>query len=121
MKAGKVWGTTTLVRKSELIEIHYLVINPNSQCSLHKHQYKTNGFMVQSGTLTISVEKNDYALVDNTVLGPGDYMEVRPNEYHRFISHGEVVLAWELYFPEGLTSDIIRKDCCSVLAAIAEA
>lgn len=110
VKHGKVWGLTEVLLRTPLIEIHRLTIKPNAQCSLHKHTMKWNGFVVHSGRLFIDVEKNDYPLVDTTELGPGDFMAVKPGEFHRFRSGDEPVQAVEIYYPDTLSEDIIRKD-----------
>lgn len=116
MKRGKIWGTTELLLAIPVLEIHRLSIKRNAQCSMHAHKFKWNAFFVQKGKLSIIVEKNDYSLTDETVLGPGEFTTVKPGEYHRFKSHGEPVLAIELYYPETLSEDIVRKDCGKVLA-----
>src|SRR5437016_804168 len=110
---GKVWGRTATLLATPFVEVHRLHIEPNRQCSLHAHQYKWNGFLVLSGRLAIIVDKSDYALTDKTDLGPGDFTTVKPGEYHRFISGDEPVEALELYYPEPLSEDIVRKDCGS--------
>lgn len=94
--------------------MHRLTIKPNARCSLHKHEFKWNGFLVHAGRLSIEVHKNDYDLIDVTELGPGEFMTVKPGEFHRFISGIEPVSAIEIYYPEELSEDIVRKDCGSV-------
>lgn len=110
MLAGKIWGKTELLLKTPMVEVHRLTINPNSRCSLHAHQFKWNAFYVSTGKLTIETHKNDYALTDNTELGPGDLMTVKPTEYHRFVTGPEGMTGIEIYYPEPLSEDIIRKD-----------
>jgi len=109
-KFGKVWGSTEVLLKSPLLEIHRLTIHPNSECSNHAHQFKWNAFFVMSGRLSIVVEKTDYPLTDVTELGPGEFTTVRPGEYHKFRSGSEPVQAIEIYYPETLSEDIVRKD-----------
>ena len=110
MLAGKIWGKTEVLLKTPMVEIHRLTINPNSRCSLHAHQFKWNAFYVSTGKLTIETHKNDYALTDNTELSPGDLMTVKPTEYHRFVTGPEGMTGIEIYYPEPLSEDIIRKD-----------
>ena len=110
MLAGKIWGKTEVLLKTPMVEIHRLTINPNSRCSLHAHQFKWNAFYVSTGKLTIETHKNDYALTDNTDLHPGDLMTVKPTEYHRFVTGPEGMTGIEIYYPEPLSEDIIRKD-----------
>lgn len=116
-KFGKVWGCTELLLRTPLVEIHRLTILANAQCSLHSHSFKWNAFFVQSGRLSILVEKKDYPLTDITDLGPGDFTTVRPGEYHRFRAGDEPVQAIEIYYPETLSDDIVRKDFGSVQTA----
>lgn len=111
MIVGKAWGSTELMLKTPLIEVHRLTIKPNARCSQHAHSFKWNAFVVMSGSLKIEVTKNDYDLVDVTELEAGDFTTVRPGEYHRFVSGDEPVMAFEIYYPETLSEDIIRKDC----------
>lgn len=111
MILGKIWGSTEPLLKTPMLEVHRLSINPRSRCSLHAHQYKWNAFMVLSGRLSIEVHKNDYALIDITELRAGEFTTVKPGEYHRFVSHDDHVLAFELYYPEQLSEDIVRRDC----------
>lgn len=59
--------------------------------------------------MKIVVRKNDYSLVDETVLGPGEYTQVRPGEYHRFEAVEDTV-AFELYWAEFDHNDIERED-----------
>lgn len=111
MITGKAWGTTKPLLANPFIAIHWLEILPRKRCSLHGHEFKHNAFMVVSGTLTIEVHKKDYALVDKTVLGPGDMTTVRPGEDHRFVTGDERVLAIEIYYPQWLEGDdIVRRD-----------
>jgi mannose-6-phosphate isomerase-like protein (cupin superfamily) len=109
IKSGKVWGKTELLIDNPVAEFHRIDINAGGVCSLHRHLYKFNYFYVVSGVLNIEVHKNDYELVDTTVLASGEGTIVKPNEYHRFVAVTDVV-AFELYFPELLSSDIERKD-----------
>jgi hypothetical protein len=59
--------------------------------------------------LEIHVSKNDYNLTDITVLRAGDFTTVRPGEFHKFVCVEDCV-ALELYYPEALSEDIVRKD-----------
>lgn len=109
MRSGKVWGWTEDLLVTPLIEVHRIHIDAGFVCSMHKHQYKWNMFYVISGELAIEVEKNDYALVDTTLLKEGQWTSVKPNEFHRFRSVTDVE-ALEIYYLEPLTADIVRKN-----------
>lgn len=105
---GKVWGSTTALIQTPLVELHRIITRAGYKCSEHKHEHKWNGFYVISGTMEIHVRKNDYDLTDITVLRAGDFTTVRPGEYHWFSSITDCT-ALELYYPETLSEDIVRK------------
>lgn len=109
MIQGKIWGSTQLLLQTPLIEIHRLIIIPHSYCSQHLHQYKWNAFYVVSGQLEINVVKNDYELTDITTLNPGDFTTVKPGELHWFSTLDQDCEVLEIYYPESLSSDIVRK------------
>lgn len=110
-KAGKVWGETQLICQTPNFELHRIEIVPGGKCSKHRHLHKVNGFYVESGELIIRVWKNDYDLVDETLLFQGDFMRVDPGEYHQFeVSTGAVgVIAYEVYWVEFDPKDIDRE------------
>ena len=105
---GKVWGSTSVIIQTPLVELHKINIKAGYKCSEHKHEHKWNGFYLISGTLEIHVRKNNYDLTDVTVLRAGGFTTVRPGEYHWFSSITDCV-ALELYYPETLSEDIVRK------------
>jgi mannose-6-phosphate isomerase-like protein (cupin superfamily) len=105
---GKVWGDTSVIIQNPLVELHKINIKAGYKCSEHKHEHKWNGFYVISGTLEIHVRKNNYQLTDITTLRAGDFTTVRPGEFHWFSSITDCV-ALELYYPELLSEDIVRK------------
>jgi mannose-6-phosphate isomerase-like protein (cupin superfamily) len=109
MIQGKIWGNTQAIIQTPMIEFHRIWIHPNMQCSMHMHRHKWNAFYVVAGQLDIIVQKNDYDLMDTTVLGAGDFTTVPPGEYHMFRSIAGFVEAFELYYPEGLSEDIVRQ------------
>ena len=61
-----------------------------------------------SGELEIQIHKRDYPLVDKTLLGPREWTTVKPGEFHSFQAK-EDTMALELYYPEPLSDDIVRK------------
>lgn len=111
---GKVWGTTECFLSTPLFEIHRLEILPNAQCSVHKHHYKWNAFLVIEGELTIEIEKGDYQLTDKTVLRPGGFTTVKPGEFHQFKTGPKPCVAYEIYYCEPLSKDIVRRTVGSV-------
>lgn len=108
MKAGKVWGQTELIHANGVLEFHRIEYKKNYQCSEHKHEYKWNGFFVESGRMKIKVWQDDQGLVDETILGPGDFTTVKPGKYHQFIGLEDGV-AFELYWAMFDHNDICRR------------
>ena len=108
MKSGKVWGNTELLLKTPFVELHRIFVKEDGYCSTHTHKHKWNLFYVISGELDICVHKNDYDLVDTTHLIEGEWTTIKPNEFHSFTALTDVE-ALELYYPEPLSEDIIRK------------
>jgi len=109
MISGKVWGKTSLVHANGVLEFHRIETVKGGVCSKHAHEFKWNGFFVESGKLLIRVWKNDYDLVDETILNPGDFTRVKPGEYHQFEALEDCV-AFELYWAEFNHADIIREN-----------
>ena len=107
-KAGKIWGQTELIHANGVLEFHKIDYVKGGVCSKHCHAYKWNGFYVVSGKMKIKVWQKDYDLVDETILGPGDFTRVKPGLYHSFegLEDGE---AFELYWAEFNHNDIIRE------------
>ena len=108
MLAGKIWGQTELIHANGVLEFHRIEFKKDYQCSKHKHRFKWNGFFVESGKMKIKVWKNDYDLVDETILNPGDFTRVKPGEYHSFEGLEDGV-AFELYWAEFNHDDIVRE------------
>lgn len=109
IKSGKIWGQTKCIVINPFCELHRIEIKAGTKCSTHLHKFKINGFYVESGILEIHAIKNSYDLVDITVLNPGDYTEIAPNEKHFFVAKTDVI-AFEIYFPKGISDDIVRDN-----------
>jgi len=98
-KTGKIWGSTELIVQRPDFEVHRIIIKPEGFCSVHRHLDKVNMFAVEEGQLGIEIWKNDYDLRDCTELKVGEQTEVPPGEFHRFSNGGEIVVAYEFYWP----------------------
>ena len=107
-KAGKIWGQTELIHANGVLEFHKIDYKAGGVCSKHKHQFKWNGFYVVSGKMKIRVWQKDYDLVDETILGPGDFTRVKPGLMHSFEGL-EDGIAFELYWAEFNHDDIQRE------------
>ena len=55
IKAGKIWGNTELVHANGVLEFHRIEYKAGYKCSEHEHQFKWNGFFVESGEMLIRV------------------------------------------------------------------
>lgn len=108
MKAGKVWGTNEMIESNGALEFHRIEMNKSGVCSKHMHEFKWNGFYVESGAMLLRVWQRDYDLVDTTVLNAGDYSKVKPGLYHQFECLVDGV-AYELYWAEFNHNDIVRE------------
>ena len=109
MFAGKVWGNTELVHANGVLEFHRIETNKGGVCSKHAHKFKWNGFFVETGILLIRCWQNDYNLVDETILGPGQFTQVKPGVMHQFECLEDAV-AFELYWAEFDHNDIVREN-----------
>ena len=107
-KAGKIWGQTELIHANGVLEFHRIDYKAGGVCSKHKHQFKWNGFYVVSGKMKIRVWQKDYDLIDETILGPGDFTRVKPGLMHSFEGIEDGV-AFELYWAEFNHDDIQRE------------
>ena len=107
-KAGKIWGQTELIHANGVLEFHRIDFKAGGVCSKHKHQFKWNGFYVVSGRMKIKVWQKDYDLIDETILGPGDFTRVKPGLMHSFEGIEDGV-AFELYWAEFNHDDIQRE------------
>lgn len=115
--SGKVWGTTECVLATPTIEVHRLHVQPQSQCSMHRHRRKHNAFYVIDGQMFLDVEKADYPLTDTTELLAGMSATVPPGEFHRFRTSMSPCEALEIYYLDALSEDIERRDHGGAAAA----
>lgn len=110
MKAGKIWGQTELICANNVLEFHRIEFKKGYKCSEHKHQFKWNGFFVESGEMLIRVWQNEEqeGLVDETILTAGQFTMVKPGKFHQFegLKGG---VAFELYWAEFDHNDIVRR------------
>lgn len=106
--SGKVWGSTSKIFDKNNVEVHRIVGAMNHHCSKHKHDHKFNMFFVEKGEICISIWKNDYNLVDETIIKEGQSCVVPPGEYHRFRTVKDCI-AYEIYWVELDSKDIVRE------------
>ena len=106
---GKVWGETSLIFSKNNVEVHRIVGKLYGFSSKHKHEKKFNMFFVESGTLKISIWK-DYGLLDETILEKGQSTVVPPGLFHQFNVIDGGTIAYEFYWTEIESNDIIREN-----------
>ena len=90
------WNFTVLTSRK-------VVCAPSTSTSLEVER-----FHVVSGKLLIRNWRHCQGLVDETILGPGDFNAVEPGYYHQFEAL-EDGLAFELYWAEFNHDDIERE------------
>ena len=72
-------------------------------------QQKVMQEAVESGKMLVRVWQDDQeGLVDETILGPGDFTQVKPGKVHQFEGLEDGV-AFELYWAEFNHNDIVRR------------
>ncbi len=110
MKAGKIWGQTELIHANGVLEFHRIEFKKGYKCSEHMHKFKWNGFFVESGKMIVRTwqDEDQEGLVDETILGPGEFTQVRPGKFHQF-EGVEKGVAFELYWAEFNHDDIWRR------------
>ena len=105
----KFGGNTELVHANGVLEFHRIETKKGGVCSKHAHEFKWNGFFVESGSLLIRIWQKDYDLVDETILLPGMFTKVKPGVFHQFECL-EDSIAFELYWAEFNHGDIVREN-----------
>lgn len=106
---GKVWGTTSILFNKNNVEINRITCTKGGYCSKHKHESKYNMFFVEKGSLEISVWKNNYDLIDKTIIKTQQNCIVDPGEYHIFKCLESDTVAYEIYWVEIDKNDIERE------------
>lgn len=111
---GKIWGVTSKLFSKSNVELFRIVGKLGGKSSMHTHKAKWSMFFVESGKLKVIVEKSDYELIDETILEAQQSMIIPPGEYHQFEILQDQTIAFELYWVELNTNDIVRRDCGSL-------
>jgi len=110
MKNGKIWGETQEIFNDNNVCIHRIIINKDSYCSKHYHEFKYNLFFVEKGKLLIKHWQNDYDLVDITILNSKESCVIPPKHLHQFVAL-EDTIAYEIYYVKLKDDDIYRQTC----------
>jgi quercetin dioxygenase-like cupin family protein len=106
---GKIWGKTSSLFNKNNVEIHRIETQKGGFCSKHKHNHKFNLFYVESGSIKVTVWKNDYDLIDETLLINNESTIVAPGEYHNFECLEDSIV-YEIYWTQLDEKDIIREN-----------
>ena len=110
MKSSKVWGETYFIYGNDNFAAHRIRVDRDGYCSMHTHKSRWNLFYIESGALEIEVHKQEYDLVEKTLLTTGESMTVAPGDPHRFKALDNTI-AYELYYQTPVSeSDIQRSD-----------
>ena len=88
--------------------MHRIEVKKGGFCSKHKHIHKFNAFYIEKGKLKLTIFKNDYDLVDETIVQTGQIATAKPGEYHMFEAL-ENTICYEIYWVELNHSDIERE------------
>ena len=100
IRNAKCWGVSTPVLLLPKLQVHRIMVAPQSECSIHLHRQKANRFYVESGELVIR-EFPGLAIHKDTVIRSGEIYDVLPNVTHQFIQpKGDApdVIAYEMYW-----------------------
>jgi mannose-6-phosphate isomerase-like protein (cupin superfamily) len=103
-----VWGYTEAMLLNPMVQVHRLSIKPDAWCSRHRHRHRHNAFIVVSGVLHITVEREG-GLTDETVLNAGEMTTVDPGLFHRFRTGPEGCECFEVYYPPVLAGEDIER------------
>ncbi len=106
MIEAKIWGMSEEILSKQTFEIKRIIIKKGGYCSKHSHDYKYNGFYIESGKLKITTWDND--LVQHVILTDGNFLQIEPKVKHKFDALCDVV-CYEIYWVE-LRGDDIQRD-----------
>lgn len=106
-RQGKVWGATSPLFCKNNVEVHRIEGVKGGYCSIHSHIKKFNQFFIESGSMLVSIWRQDQ--VDEVILRPGETCTVKPGEKHRFEILERGTVAFEIYWTEIEPEDIVRE------------
>lgn len=108
-KQGKVWGFTQEIFNRNNVSLNRISIKKGGYCSKHYHEYKSNIFFVESGSILVEEWKKDYNLIDKTILNSGESSLIAPKTFHKFTGLEDSIV-YEIYYVELFENDIVRED-----------
>lgn len=78
------WGTYTVLEESAGYKIKRIEVKPGKRLSLQKHFHRNEHWIVVSGTATVTVGENTYA------VRPNESTYIRMGEVHRLANEGKI-------------------------------
>ncbi len=105
---GKFWGKTIPLFLKNNVEIHRIEGNKGGFSSEHNHESKFNMFVIESGSIKLTVWKDPSGEPDETIIKTGETSTVAPKLYHKF-EVMEDCIVYEIYWVELDPKDINRK------------
>ena len=111
--SGKIWGQTSLLFSANNVEINRIEGKKGGISSVHKHTFKYSMFFIESGIVKITIKKNDYNLIDETILKNGQNTIIKPEEWHNFEIIEDAIF-YEIYWVTLDPNDITRSNCGSI-------
>lgn len=103
-----MWGSTSEILQTPHLQIHLLEIEKGGYCSEHRHDHKTNHFVVLIGRLEILTWPAGSDRPDRTVLASDEQTEIPAGVWHQFRALDKT-LALEIYAPTPIEEDIERR------------
>ena len=91
----KIWGERRRILLDDKNEIDLLYLKKDSFCSTHTHKYKTNRFIVVSGSVKIEAEFGKVILTKNKTW------TVNPPIKHRFVALEDSIMIEIAFVKEG--------------------
>lgn len=104
--AHRPWGTYTVLEDTPGYKIKRIVVKPGKRLSLQKHFHRNEHWIVVSGTATVTVGENTYA------VRPNESTYIKMGEVHRLSNEGKIpVVLIEAQVGEYTgEDDIVRLD-----------
>lgn len=84
LTAHRPWGTYTILEDTPGYKIKRIVVQPGKRLSLQKHFHRNEHWIVVSGTATVTVGKNTYA------VRPNESTYIKMGETHRLSNEGKI-------------------------------
>lgn len=84
LTAHRPWGMYTVLEDTPGYKIKRIVVKPGKRLSLQKHFHRNEHWIVVSGTATVTVGENTYA------VRPNESTYIRMGEIHRLSNEGKI-------------------------------